>query len=326
MGTGAEHVARSVHAEGRLDGILALGGSGGSSIATRAMRALPVGVPKLMVSTVASGDTRPYVGAVDVTMMYSVVDIAGVNRISARILANAAGAIAGMVGAGMPELEEKPLVGATMFGVTTPCVTRARERLEELGYEVLVFHATGAGGQSLEALVRDGYLAGVLDTTTTELADDLVGGVLSAGPDRLEAAGAAGVPQVVSLGALDMVNFGPRESVPPQFEGRNLYVHNPTVTLMRTTPEECAELGRRIGRKLSAASGPTALFVPLGGVSMIAVEGQPFHDPAADEALFAALRESLDGVEVHEAETDVNDPDFAVAMADRLHELIQEER
>ena len=312
------------HDEGRLDGILALGGSGGSSIATQAMRALPVGVPKLMVSTVASGDTRPYVGAVDVTMMYSVVDIAGVNSVSARIMANAAGAIAGMVGATVPTLEAKPLVGATMFGVTTPCVTRARERLEELGYEVLVFHATGAGGQSLEALVRDGFLAGVLDTTTTELADELVGGVLSAGPDRLEAAGAAGVPQVVSLGALDMVNFGPRETVPPQFEARNLYVHNPTVTLMRTTPEECAELGRTIGRKLSDAKGPTVLFVPLKGVSMIAVEGQVFHDADADAALLAGLRETLDdSVEVHEVETDINDPAFAVAMADRLHELIR---
>jgi uncharacterized protein (UPF0261 family) len=287
------------------------------------MRALPVGVPKLMVSTVASGDTRPYVGAVDVTMMYSVVDIAGVNRVSARIMANAAGAIAGMVGANVPQLADKPLVGASMFGVTTPCVTRARQRLEELGYEVLVFHATGAGGQSLEALVRGGFLAGVLDTTTTELADELVGGVLSAGPDRLEAAGAAGVPQVVSLGALDMVNFGPRETVPPQFEGRNLYVHNPTVTLMRTTPAECAELGRTIGRKLSAARGPTVLFVPLKGVSMIDVEGQPFHDPDADAALFAGLRETLgDSVEVHELDTDINDADFAVAMADRLHELI----
>ena len=213
MGAGAERVVRALHAEGRLDGILALGGSGGSSIATRAMRALPVGVPKLMVSTVASGDTRPYVGAVDVTMMYSVVDIAGVNRVSARIMANAAGAIAGHGRTRRcPSCEEKPLVGATMFGVTTPCVTRARERLEELGYEVLVFHATGTGGQSMEALVRDGFLAGVLDMTTTELADELVGGVLSAGPDRLEAAGAAGVPQVVSLGALDMVNFGPRET------------------------------------------------------------------------------------------------------------------
>ena len=325
MAEGAEAVIRRLHADGRLDGVLALGGSGGSSIATRAMRALPVGVPKLMVSTVASGDTRPYVGAVDVTMMYSVVDISGVNRVSAKIMANAAGAIAGMVEAAAPALEAKPLVGATMFGVTTPCVTRARERLEELGYEVLVFHATGAGGQSLEALVRDGFLAGVLDTTTTELADELVGGVLSAGPERLEAAGAAGVPQVVSLGALDMVNFGPRETVPPKFETRNLYVHNPTVTLMRTTPDECAELGRRIGRKLSRATGPTALFVPLKGVSMIAVEGQPFHDTEADAALLAGLHETLgDAVEVHEVETDINDPAFATAMADRLHAAIQE--
>jgi uncharacterized protein (UPF0261 family) len=322
MAKGAERVVAQLHRDGRLDGILALGGSGGSSIATQAMRALPVGVPKLMVSTVASGDTRPYVGAVDVTMMYSVVDISGVNRVSARIMANAAGAIAGMVGAEVPQLTEKPLIGASMFGVTTPCVTRARERLEELGYEVLVFHATGAGGQSMEALARGGFLVGVLDTTTTELADELVGGVLSAGPDRLEAAGAAGVPQVVSLGALDMVNFGPRETVPPKFEGRNLYVHNPTITLMRTTPEECGELGRQIGRKLSGAQGPTALFVPLKGVSMIDVEGQPFYDADADAALFGGLHETLaDTVEVHEVDTDINDPVFAVAMADRLHEL-----
>jgi uncharacterized protein (UPF0261 family) len=276
-----------------------------------------------MVSTVASGDTRPYVGAVDVTMMYSVVDISGVNRVSARIMANAAGAIAGMVGAEVPQLAEKPLIGASMFGVTTPCVTRARERLEEHGYEVLVFHATGAGGQSMEALARGGFLAGMLDVTTTELADELVGGVLSAGPERLEAAGAVGLPQVVSLGALDMVNFGPRDTVPAKFEGRNLYVHNPTITLMRTTPDECAELGRQIGRKLSAARGATVLFVPLKGVSMIAVEGQPFHDAAADDALVAGLHETLaPSVEVHELDTDINDPAFAVAMADRLHELI----
>ena len=325
MAAGAEQVVLRLHGEGKLAGILALGGSGGSSLATRAMRALPVGVPKLMVSTVASGDTRAYVGAVDVTMMYSVVDISGVNRVSARIMANAAGAIAGMVEATVPELEAKPLVGATMFGVTTPCVTRARQRLEELGYEVLVFHATGAGGESLEALARGGFLAGVLDTTTTELADELVGGVFPAGPGRLEAAGAAGVPQVVSLGALDMVNFGPRDTVPPQFEERNLYVHNPTVTLMRTTPEECAELGRTIGRRLSGAQGPTVLFVPLKGVSMIAVEGQPFYDADADAALFAALRETLaDSVEVREVDTDINDPEFAVAMADRLHASIQD--
>jgi len=323
MGRGAAALLTSLHEQGRVDGVLGLGGSGGSSIVTSAMRALPVGVPKLMVSTVASGDTRPYVGAVDVTMMYSVVDIAGINSISARILTNAAGAIAGMVRGTVPPLEHKPLVGASMFGVTTSGVTRARERLEELGYEVLVFHATGTGGRSMEALVAGGFLAGVLDLTTTELADELVGGVLSAGPDRLEAAGAAGLPQVVSLGALDMVNFGPRESVPAKFEDRTLYVHNPTVTLMRTTPDECRELGRQIGRKLSAAQGPTVLFVPRKGISMIAVQGQPFHDPAADEALLGGLHETLQPrVEVHELDLDINDPSFAVAMADRLHELI----
>jgi len=326
MGRGAAEVVRRLHEEGRLDGILTVGGSGNSSIGAQAMRGLPVGVPKLIVSTVASGDTRPYVGATDVSMTYSVVDISGLNRISERILSNAAGAIAGMAKVRVADGDEgRPLIGASMFGVTTPAVTRARERLEELGYEVLVFHATGTGGQSMEALARGGFLAGLLDITTTELADDLVGGVLSAGPDRLEAAGELGLPQVVSLGALDMVNFGPRETVPPQFEGRNLYVHNPTVTLMRTTPEECAELGRRIAQKLSAATGPTALFVPLKGVSMIATEGGPFYDPAADEALFGALRDGLAAnVEVHEVEADVNDPDFADAMADRLHELIQE--
>jgi uncharacterized protein (UPF0261 family) len=326
MARGAGEVVKRLHAEGRLDGVAGLGGSGGSTIATSAMRELPVGVPKLMVSTLASGDTRPYVGAVDVTMMYSVVDIAGINQISERILANAAGAIAGMAKATVPASEHaRPLVGATMFGVTTPCVTRARERLEELGYEVLVFHATGTGGQSLEALVRHGFIAAVLDITTTELADDLVGGVLSAGPDRLEAAGERGIPQVVSLGALDMVNFGPAETVPAEFRGRNLYLHNPTVTLMRTTPEECAELGRRIARKLNGAKGPTALFVPLRGVSMVAVEGQPFHDAAADEALFAALRAELDpAVEAHWLDLDINDERFALAMADRLDDLYTE--
>jgi uncharacterized protein (UPF0261 family) len=327
MCRGSAVVAARLLAEGRLDGILSVGGSGNSSIGAAAMAALPVGVPKLIVSTVASGDTRPYVGAKDVSMTYSVVDISGLNRISERILSNAAGAIAGMARVRVAEsAETRPLIGATMFGVTTPAVTRARERLDELGYEVLVFHATGTGGQSMEALARGGFLAGVLDLTTTELADDLVGGVLSAGPDRLEAAGELGLPQVVSLGALDMVNFGPRETLPPQFEDRNIYVHNPTVTLMRTTPEECAELGRRIARKLSAATGPTALFVPLKGVSMIAVEGQPFHDAAADEALVSALRENLGpNVELHELDLDVNDPAFADAMANRLHEMVSDQ-
>ena len=325
MARGVSEIVKDLHAQGRLDAVLALGGSGGTAIAAQAMRQLPVGVPKLIVSTMASGDTRPYVGAVDVTLMYSVVDISGLNPISERILGNAAAAAAGMAKAQGPDSDaEKPLVGATMFGVTTPCVTEARKRLEELGYEVLVFHATGTGGQSMEALMRSGFITASLDVTTTELADELVGGVLSAGPDRLEAAGALGIPQVVSLGALDMVNFGPFESVPAEFRDRLLYKHNPTVTLMRTTPEECAALGRTIARKLNEARGPLTVFVPLKGVSLIATEGQVFHDPAADEALFCTLRENLDPeVDLRELDLDVNDPEFAHALADRLHTLYE---
>jgi uncharacterized protein (UPF0261 family) len=323
MARGAEQIVGRLHEEGRLDGILALGGSGGTSLATQAMRSLPVGVPKLMVSTMASGDTRPYVGAVDVTMMYSVVEVVGLNAISERILANAAAAIAGMAKVAPPgPRESKPLIGTTMFGVTTQCVTAARERMEELGYDVLVFHANGTGGQSLEALARGGLLVGVLDITTTELADDLVGGLLSAGPNRLEAAGTVGLPQVVSLGALDIVNLGPIESVPAEFKGRRLYVHDSAVTLMRTRPDECRELGRRIGRKLSAAIGPTALFVPMRGLSAISIEGGPFHDPEADRALVQGLRETLaDTVELHTLDLGLNDSEFARSMANRLHEL-----
>jgi len=325
MSGAAAALARRLHEEGRIDGVLAAGGSGNTAIATHAMQALPVGVPKLMVSTVAAGDTRDYVGGSDVTLMASVTDVAGLNSISRQILVNAAAAMAGMVLAPPVEAREsRPLVGATMFGVTTPCVTRAREQLEARGYEVLVFHATGTGGRAMEALVAGGFLAGVLDATTTELCDELVGGVLSAGPDRLEAAGRAGLPQVVSLGALDMVNFGARATVPPKFEDRNLYVHNPSITLMRTTPEECAELGRRIARKLSAATGPVALFVPLGGVSMIDAEGQPFHDPGADAALFGALREGLgENVELVELDNNVNDEAFADAMAEKLDSFLK---
>ena len=321
MAGAAAALARRLHDEGRIHGVLSAGGSGNTAIATAAMQALPVGVPKLMVSTMAAGDTTDYVGGVDVALMPSVTDVAGLNSISARILANAAAAMAGMVLAPEPQLEGgRPLVGATMFGVTTPCVTAAREQLERRGYEVLIFHATGTGGRAMEALVDGGLLAGVLDVTTTELCDDLVGGVLSAGPERLQAAGRVGLPQVVSLGALYMVNFGARDTVPPKFEDRNLYVHNPSVTLMRTTPEECAELGRRIARKLSAATGPVSLFVPLRGVSMIDAEGQPFHDPEADAALFDALREGLDGssVELIELDHNVNDDEFATALVDKL--------
>jgi uncharacterized protein (UPF0261 family) len=320
MSEAAAALTAKLHAEGRIDGVLAAGGSGNTAIATRAMQALPVGVPKLMVSTMAAGDTRDYVGARDVTMMASVADVAGVNSISARVLANAAAAIAGMVKAPPPSLaEERPLVGMTMFGVTTPCVTMAREELERRGYEPVVFHATGVGGRAMEGLMESGFLSGVFDATTTELCDDLVGGVLSAGPDRLAMAGRLGLPQVVSVGALDMVNFGARDTVPERFEGRNLYVHNPVVTLMRTTPEECAELGRRIAAKLSAATGPVALFLPLRGVSMIDAEGEPFWDPEADTALFEALRSGLSGdVELVELDCHVNDREFAVAMVEKL--------
>jgi len=231
-----------------------------------------------------------------------------------------------MAMASVPPLrEEKPLITASMFGVTTQAVTTARERLEELGYEVLVFHQTGAGGGSMEKLLEAGFISGSLDVTTTEFCDLVAGGALAAVPDRLESAGRQGIPQVVSLGALDMVNFGPLDTVPERYRDRNLYVHNPTITLMRTTPEECREIGRIIATKLNAASGPTVLFVPLRGLSAIATEGQVFYDAEADAALFETLRATVDTskVEVHEVDADVNDPAFALAMANRLHELIQ---
>ncbi|BCB75266.1 Tm-1-like ATP-binding domain-containing protein [Phytohabitans flavus] len=325
MARGAAEVVRRLHAEGRLDGALALGGTGGTSLAAEAFRGLPLGVPKLIVSTAASGNTAMYIGETDLILMPSVVDIAGLNRISMRILANAAGALAGMLGAeAVPDSDGRPLVAASMFGVTTPCVTRAKEELERRGYEVLVFHMTGAGGRTLESLAAQGFLAGVLDVTTTELADNLVGGIFDAGDERLTAAGARGVPQVVSVGALDMVNFGPMDTVPERFAGRNLYVHNATTTLMRTTPDECAELGARLAAKVNAATGPTAVFLPLRGVSAIDAEGKPFHDPEADRRLFAAIRDGLTNpaVELVELDLAVNDPPFADAMVQKLHSLV----
>ncbi|PSJ55679.1 Tm-1-like ATP-binding domain-containing protein [Kumtagia ephedrae] len=328
MSKGAAVVAARLAAEGRIHGIVAMGGGGGSSVAAAAMQALPVGFPKLLVSTLAAGDTRPLVGVKDVTIMPAVVDISGINRLSSQILANAAGAIAGMVKAWRTEPEEqRPLIAATMFGVTTSCVTKAREMLEQAGYEVLVFHATGTGGRTMEELIRAGFIAGVLDITTTELADELAGGVLSAGPDRLEAAGAAGIPQVVSAGALDMVNFGAPETVPTKYAGRAFYRHNPLVTLMRTTAEENAELGRRIAAKLNKAEGPTVFMIPRRGVSSIDVEGKPFHDPAADAALFAALKAGLSGtVRVVDLDTDINDEIFATEAARLLIEAIEAPR
>ncbi|HSR43122.1 MAG TPA: Tm-1-like ATP-binding domain-containing protein [Longimicrobiales bacterium] len=325
MIAGLEQVVRSLHAEGRVDGALGVGGGGRTALATSAMRTLPVGVPKVMVSTMASGDVSPYVGIRDLTLMYSVTDIAGLNPLTRTILANAAGAVAGMVAQDPPPAPaERPMVAASMFGVTTPCVDRVRDLLDEAGYEVVVFHATGSGGRALESLVEEGWFVGVADVTTTEWCDEVVGGVLSAGPDRLSAAGRAGIPQVVSVGATDMVNFGGMDTVPEAFRDRTLYKHNPSVTLMRTTPEECREVGRRIAERLNAAEGPTVVMLPLRGVSMIDAAGQPFHDPEADAALFAALRQGLrDGIEVVEVDAHVNDPGFADAFAERMLRLLE---
>jgi uncharacterized protein (UPF0261 family) len=340
MGRGAAAVVADLVARGRVGGVLAAGGSGGSSIAAQVMAGLPVGLPKLLVSTMASGDVSPYVGAKDVCIMYSVVDVAGINRISRLVLGNAAAAMAGMVAAQAVQAAQgaqsgtdagdsagdRPLIAASMFGVTTPAVETARARLAELGYEVLVFHATGAGGRALEALAEARLVSGVLDLTTTELADDLVGGVLSAGPDRLTAAGAAGVPQVIAPGALDMVNFGPPATVPGQFSGRLFFEHNPTVTLMRTTAQEMAELGARIGRKTAAATGPAEVFWPERGVSALDADGQAFWDPAADAACLAALDRALTpaGRVLRRVDAHINDPRFATVMADRLHQMIIE--
>ncbi len=332
MQRGASALLPLLRAEGRFDGVLGLGGGGGTTMVAAAMRTLPVGVPKVMVSTMASGNTAPYVDVKDITLMYSVVDIAGLNPLSRRILANAAGAICGMVEigntdgsreAGVGSTDTRPLIAATMFGVTTPCVTATRQALEAAGYDVTVFHATGSGGRAMEGLIDDGYFAGVMDVTTTEWCDEVVGGVLTAGPTRLSAAGRVGIPQVVSVGAVDMVNFGGIDTVPERFRDRNLYRHNATVTLMRTTPDECAEIGRRIATQLNAASGPTALVLPLGGVSAIDAPGQPFHDPAADRALFDSLRAHVgSNVRVVDVDAHINDPAFAAALVEAFEALM----
>jgi uncharacterized protein (UPF0261 family) len=322
---GAAALLARLYGERRVDGVLGLGGSAGTTIATAAMRALPLGVPKLMASTLASGQVRPYVGDKDLLMLNTVVDISGINRISRLVLANAARAMAGMVKSprGAAVDGDRPLIAATMFGVTTPCVERARHVLEAAGYEVLVFHATGTGGQAMESLIADDLIAGVLDITTTELADELVGGVLSAGPQRLTAAGRRGIPQVISVGALDMVNFGPRDSVPGKFAARTFYQHNPTVTLMRTTPEENARLGEELAQKAAAARGPTAILLPLKGVSAIDLAGQPFEDPAARSALFDAIRRDHGAAELIELDAHINDAAFAETAAGKLIEMLR---
>ena len=325
LARGLEILLPQLFDQERFSGVISVGGSGGTSLATPAMRALPVGVPKVMVSTMASGDVSPYVGTSDIIMIPSVVDAEGLNEISMRIFSNAANAIAGMVSR-YREIPKsgRPLLAATMFGVTTPCVKAAKDYLEQQGYDVLVFHATGTGGRSMEALIEGGFIRGVLDLTTTAWCDELYGGVLNAGPHRLEAAGRKGIPQVVSVGAMDMVNFGPWESVPERYKGRNLYRHNPTVTLMRTTEEENVGLGQILAEKLNMAKGKTALLLPLKGVSAIDTEGQPFYGPKEDRALFRTLRETIGSqVELVELDLHINDEAFALAAAQKLTDLLQ---
>lgn len=326
MSKGAPIVLAKLAAEKKIDGVISLGGGGGTAIATAAMRALPIGFPKLMVSTLASGNTAQYVGVKDIVMFPSIVDVSGINRISRQILTRAAGAICGMVeSAGIADnmaaarSADKPIIVASMFGNTTQCVQRAQKILENAGYEVLVFHATGIGGRTMESLIETGLVAGVLDITTTEWADELVGGVLGAGPNRLEAAARKGIPAVIAPGCLDMVNFHGPETVPSKFAGRNFYQHNPQVTLMRTTPEESAQLGKIIAEKLNLSTGPVSVLLPLKGISVISAPGQKFYDPGADEALFQALKASLrKDIEVIEMDCNINDEKFAEACAKKL--------
>ncbi len=319
MGLGAAAILTELQAAGRISGVISLGGGGGTSIATTGMQCLPLGFPKVMVSTLASGNVAPYVGVKDIVMIPSIVDVSGINRISRVTLSRAAGAICGMVEQPVPSSNDKPVIVASMFGNTTQCVQHARGLLEKEGYEVLVFHATGTGGRTMESLVETGLVSGVLDITTTEWADELVGGILGAGPKRCEAAARQGVPAIVTPGCLDMVNFQEPGSVPDTFRGRRFYQHNPKVTLMRTTPEECAELGRILAEKINRSTGPITVLFPTKALSVISAPGQPFHDPVADLALLTAWKSHLrPDIPFLVLDCEINDPVFAEACVHAL--------
>jgi len=325
MAAGLAVVVRELYDQGKLDGILGMGGSGNTSIATTAMRALPVGVPKLMVSTLGGGDVSAYTGTKDITFMPSIVDVAGFNRLSRAIYANAAGAIAGMVQMEAPAAAaDKPLITASMFGNTTACVDQARRRMEDAGFEVLVFHATGTGGRTMEGLITDGYIAGSLDITTTELADEVCGGVLSAGPERGLAASRAGIPAVLVPGCVDMCNFWGIDTIPERYKNRKLYQWNPNVTLMRTNLEENTRMGEILAEAANAASAPVAVLLPLKGVSMLDSPGSDFWDPEADGACFAAIKRNLrPGIPVIELDRNINDPQFADRIAQTLLDMLK---
>ena len=322
MAKAAPIMLAKLAADGRIHGVISLGGTGGTAIGTAAMRALPLGFPKVMVSTVAAGNVAPYLGVKDIVMFPSIVDVAGLNRFSRAVFTRAAAAVCAMAeaNAAMPKsTDAKPLIAASMFGNTTQCVEHARQLLEAKGYEVLVFHATGTGGRTMESLIESGHVAGVLDITTTEWADELAGGVFAAGPTRMEAAARQGIPAIVTPGCLDMVNFGAPDTVPAHYAGRRFYQHNLQVTLMRTTPAECAELGRIFAEKVNLSTGPVTVLLPKQAISIISAEGKPFHDPDADNALFAAIKRNLrKDIPLREFDCDINDAAFAEACATAL--------
>ncbi|GIK56866.1 MAG: Tm-1-like ATP-binding domain-containing protein [Chloroflexi bacterium] len=323
MTSGVATIVKKLYDDGKIDGILGMGGSAGTVMATVAMRQLPIGFPKVMVSTLAAGDTAAYVGTKDIVLIPSVVDVAGVNRISAPIFANAVGAIIGMVDTAVPAIETKPLIAASMFGNTTRLVDQCRAILDEHGYETLVFHATGTGGQTMESLINEGYFTAVLDVTTTEWADELVGGFLTAGPERMDGAAKQNLPQVIAPGCLDMVNFWGPDSVPAKYKDRKFYYWNPNVTLMRTTPEENAALGRILAEKANQSPAPVAFFLPLQGVSVLDSPGGEFWWPEADKALFDAIKSHIrPGISVYELDCNINDATFAEAVTEKLLEFI----
>ncbi|TVY06568.1 Tm-1-like ATP-binding domain-containing protein [Paenibacillus cremeus] len=312
MAAGAAKVVRELYEQGAIRGIIGMGGTAGTVVASSAMRALPIGFPKVIVSTVASGDTRGYIGTKDIIMFPAIVDVSGVNRISREVFTRAAGAICGMVDSSVLPVTDKPMIAASMFGNTTQCVDRARAAMEQKDYEVLVFHCTGTGGQTLESLTADGYINGILDLTTTEWADEIAGGVFAAGPNRGDAAASRGVPQVIAPGCVDMVNFWARPTVPVHYSERNLYEWNPNITLMRTTAEENARIGKILAEKANVSEGPVAFLIPLKGLSILDSPGQPFWDPEADRACFDAIKENLKpGIPVYEMDCNINDPEFA---------------
>src|SRR6266446_2110318 len=324
---GAPKLVRQLYENERFDGIIGMGGSGGSSIIASAMRALPIGVPKVLVSTVASGDVSFYVRGKDITMIPSIVDVAGLNRISRMIYARAAGAICGMVqNEPVRRGQDRPIITASMFGNTTDCVGACSKSLKEKGFEVLVFHATGAGGRAMETLVSDGLVEAVLDITTTEWADELCRGIFSAGPERLDAPGLRGIPHLIVPGCVDMANFGAPSTVPEKYRQtkRLFYEWNPSVTLMRTNVEENRRMGEIFAQKANAAQGPVAFLIPLKGVSMLDGDGQQFCDREADRAMFEAIKANLKpGIAVVEVDLNINDPLFAAKAVEMILELIQ---